>query len=194
MKTESFVFLIINIVFNILIVAHGVIVNRIGFNPTLNTVLFNAAELLSLPFVVNFVGNLKRKFTGLASSWACCILSLITFFIKVPANCDGECSEVYVQVGLAMIVRIMIGFQIAILLINQNEFYPVSVRSLAMSVLGMFVGIGDGLSYLIFTDSDELGVVPFLMISFFFLIKSIAYIWVPETLGVPPKDRIKEIE
>ena len=71
---------------------------------------------------------------------------------------------------LSMIVRILIGFHFAILLINENEFYPVSVRSVAMGVAGMLVGIGYGISYLIFTDSDELGINPFLLLAILFMI------------------------
>ena len=96
--------------------------------------------------------------------------------------------------ALSMIVRILIGFQFAILLINENEFYPVSVRSVAMGVSGMIVGIGYGFCYLLFTDTDEIGVNPFLLMAIFFMIKAIAYIWVPETLNVPQRDRIYEIE
>ena len=63
-----------------------------------------------------------------------------------------------------------------------------------MGVAGMIVGIGYGICYLAFTDIDELGISPYLFIAILFMIKGIAYCWVPETLNVPPPDHIKEVK
>ena len=61
---------------------------------------------------------------------------------------------------------------------------------MALGTVGLMIAFGNGLSFLIFTDSEEFGISPFLLIAVLFMVMSLTYIWIPETLGMESKDQI----
>ena len=82
----------------------------------------------------------------------------------------------------------------SIMVVNQNEFFPVSIRSVAQGTTGLMVALGNGLAYLLFTDTSEWGFNPFLLIGLLFMSIGIIYIWIPETLNMENRDQIDEVE
>ena len=54
--------------------------------------------------------------------------------------------------GLVLIVAFLIQLQFSILTVNIDEFYPVSIRSVAFSVSGFIGCFGSSVSQLLFTD------------------------------------------
>ena len=54
--------------------------------------------------------------------------------------------------GLVLIAVFLIQLQYSILAINVDEFYPVSIRSVAFGVAGIIGSFGSSVSQLLFTD------------------------------------------
>ena len=75
-----------------------------------------------------------------------------------------------------------------------SEFYPVSIRSVALGSAGAIGSIGNIMSLILFTDVGEFGVNPFLLVIIIFGIMAFSYIWIPETLGEKSRDQIEEVE
>ena len=62
-----------------------------------------------------------------------------------------------------------------------------------MGVTGICGALGMIVTQVVFVNTQELGVNPFIVISGLFLILIILYIWVPETLGEKSRDQIQEV-
>ena len=78
----------------------------------------------------------------------------------------------------------------SIMVVNQNEFFPVSIRSVAQGTFGCLAALGNGLAYLLFTDTSQWGLNPFLLVGLLFMLAGIIYIWIPETLNMENRDQI----
>ena len=97
--------------------SYSVIIDKIGFNPALNQTLLTVSDLLGIVFSFFMVHLIKRKTSGIVIYLLSAILSLITFFIHIPSNCES-CGLVFLQIGLVMTVRILIEFHVGILFVN----------------------------------------------------------------------------
>ena len=93
-----------------------------------------------------------------------------------------------------MLARFFNHFQFCIYLVNESEFFPVVVRSIGMGVTGICGSIGMIITQILFVNTQELGVNPFIIISMMYFILFILYFWVSETLGEKPRDQIQEVE
>ena len=122
------------------------------------------------------------------------LLSFITVAIKVPPNCEDSCQEVFWQVGLTVMTHFVFHAQYCIYLIGQVEFYPVMARSVGIGSISLIGALGTVLTQILFVDSEELGINPFLLRGIIFSLSGIVYFWMPETLGVESGDYIREVE
>ena len=136
-RKESISFLFTNFLINLIALSNGVIVGIIGFNATLNQTLINISELLSLPFLILLIPNIRRKKSGFIATSICSISSFLTIFIHVPSNCEN-CSSAFFQMMLILITRFLFYFQICVFQVSQTEFYPVSIRSIGIGAGGIF--------------------------------------------------------
>ena len=104
------------IVFSVLILfidfiyfAHSTIIDRIGFNATLNQALLSSSEIIGVIFSLLFAVIAPRRFSGIVLYFICLVLSIIGMVVKVPADC-ADCFEVFIQMGLVMIARVIVVF------------------------------------------------------------------------------------
>lgn len=168
---------------------------EIGFNPVLNQILFAFAEYFGVAICIFLVPFAPRKKSGLATALTCCLLSVVTLFIVIPANCQHEyCSQTFIQMGLVMLVRILANVQQSIILLIQTQFFPVSVRLIAISLTGIFGSLAAGLPQIFIIDSEELGLNPFLLVSVLYAIMFCLFLPLTETLGYVAPDQIDEVK
>lgn len=96
--------------------------------------------------------------------------------------------------GLVMLVRILANVQQSIILLIQTEFFPVSVRLIAISLTGIFGSLAAGLPQIFIIDSEELGLNPFLLVSVLYAIMFCLFLPLTETLGYVAPDQIDEVK
>ena len=68
------------------------------------------------------------------------------------------------------------------------------IRSVGCGSVGLVGSLGTVLTQILFVDSEELGVNPFLLRGIIFSAILLMYYWVPETLGAGSRDYIREVE
>jgi hypothetical protein len=96
--------------------------------------------------------------------------------------------------GLVMLVRILANVQQSIILLIQTEFFPVSVRLIAISLTGIFGALAAGLPQIFIIDSEELGLNPFLLVSVLYAIMFCLFLPLTETHGYVAPDQIDEVK
>ena len=136
-RTASIAFCILTLFLDMLYMAHSVIVDEIGFNPSLNQVLMSSSETLSIVLLIVLVPFIRRIRVGQLMSIVGGLSSFALIWIQVPSNCE-ECSLKLIQIGLVMIARFCIIFQFGLFFVALSEFYPASVKAGGVAVSSMF--------------------------------------------------------
>ena len=140
-KKASVTFCVLTLFMDLLYMAHSVIVDEIGFNPSLNQVLMSGSEIVSAILAIIVIPFIRRKRAGQFFGVVGVLSSLALIWIQVPSNCE-ECPLKMIQVGLVMVARFSIIFQFSVLLVALGEFYPTSVKAIGIAVTAIFGMIG----------------------------------------------------
>ena len=74
---------------------HITIIDRIGFNATLNQALLSSSEIVGIILSLSFSTIVPRKTFGMLLYFVSLILLIIGLLVKVPAGCI-ECFEAFV--------------------------------------------------------------------------------------------------
>ena len=193
LRVPSLVFFTFGFLMNVVYFSHSSIVAEIGFNPTLNQFLMSISELSCLPLILFVYSKVARKVSSILLVLLGTVCSLVSIFIKVPANCE-DCVTVFVQVGLAMVARFCIISSFALNNMMIAEFYPTSISKLAVGIMSLNCVLGTLVSVILFTDSNEFSFSPYLLITLLMLAIGIVLFMAPETLGNEPQDQIQEVK
>ena len=118
LRVASIAFASIMLLVDTIYMSYSVINNKIGFNPALNQILITISDLVGIALSFSLVHFVKRKTSGIIVYLFCAGLSLITYFIKIPSNCEN-CGLIFLQMGLVMMTCIFLEFQMGILFVNQ---------------------------------------------------------------------------
>lgn len=169
--------------------ADSAMIDKIGFNPTLNQTLINVAGLVGLLLIIAVVGYTPRRLSGMVNFGLAALFNFINCLVIVPTNCE-DCSQVFWQMGFVMLARVLISFQFSMFYVNQAEFYPVSIRTMGLGISGLFGTLALGISQIIIVGSGETGFNPFLFISMVALVTAILYCFAPETHKVASREQI----
>ena len=138
LRVKSIAFTVYAFLISIAYFAQSMNIDKIGFNPTLNQLLMNIAELLHVPILLLTVSIVRRQISGFVTMSVCCFLSLATYFLLVPSNCE-LCLEVYIQMGLILVARLFLLYQYTIGIMNFESFYPLSIHSVALGLHGVIL-------------------------------------------------------
>ena len=122
------------------------------------------------------------------------VFSFVEIFVQVPANCEEECGAVFIEMGLAMLTRFCIVSSFSLSYIMMGEFYPASITELAMGTMGLISSSGNFLGIILFTDTQELSINPYLLIGLILAFVGVVLFKAPETIGNEPKDQIQEVQ
>ena len=58
----------------------------------------------------------------------------------------------------------MFSIRYMLIFLSCSEFYPVSIRSVSLGTMGTIWCFGSGLSIILFTDVEQIGINPFLLV------------------------------
>ena len=86
-------------------ISYSVIIDKIGFNPAINQSLITVADILGVLLSSIFIRGVKRQGSGLIIFGMCTLLSLCSYVLYIPSDCD-DCWRIYLQMGIVMLVRI----------------------------------------------------------------------------------------
>ncbi|EAR96397.2 MFS transporter (macronuclear) [Tetrahymena thermophila SB210] len=165
--------------------------SSIGLEVKINTVIIYSAEAVSNLLTVYIIPKISRRKNGflmIASN----IVFLLFFFVKLPSDCDGFCSQKIAQTVLMGVARFLLGFQINIHQVYISELYPTSIRSIGIgftSIVGVVGSIICGY-FVTFFSVENLNPIGSMGIAG--LLASLLYIPLKETLNQPLEDNIPE--
>ena len=191
-RTASLAFCVLTLFIDLLYMAHSVIVDEIGFSPSLNQVLMSSSEILSVLLLTVVIPFIRRSRAGQLLGVVGVLSSFALMWIQVPSNCE-QCPLKTIQLGLVMVARFCIIFQYSVLLVVLSEFYPTSVKAMGVAIVATFGLIGTIISEVLLTATREMGINPFLVIGIAFGCVIVAYRWTPETYGLEPQDQVEEM-
>ncbi|KAL4456192.1 hypothetical protein ABPG74_014153 [Tetrahymena malaccensis] len=101
-----------------------------------NQIEFFQCEIYEIVYIIPKISRRKNGFLMIASN----LVFLLFFFIKLPSDCDGFCTQKIAQIALMGIARFLLGFQINIHQVYISELYPTSIRSIGIgftSIIGV---------------------------------------------------------
>ena len=87
LRRASIIFSILILLVDFIYYAHSTIIDRIGFNATLNQALISSSEMVGVVLSLILAIIFPRKFSGIILYFLSFALSMIGFIVKVPASC-----------------------------------------------------------------------------------------------------------
>ena len=109
------------------------LVQRFGYNFYLNGVLISVSQLLSFPFILFLIENLKRRDFIVKCLVAVMIFSLLLLWIDSSSVCTGKCRSGG-QMFLFFAIRFAVSLEFPVLFIFIFELYPSQVATLSYAV------------------------------------------------------------
>ena len=179
--------------FSVLFFYYGVssTIDKIGFNPVLNSVLLGLGSLIGVPISFLIADSILRRYLGMFYNVFSGICCLAIYFLIVPASCE-ICTENTIQMTLLVLIRIVSVVQNQIVFLHQIEAFPVAIRSIGIGITSLLGDIGIFCSQFIIVAAFEVSIkFPFLILAICSVFFTINYYLAPETLNEPLKDQVE---
>jgi hypothetical protein len=96
------------------------IVGQIGFDIYTSNIVLNASDLLVYYPLFLIIDKIRRKKTGAILLGFASSIAGVLIFISPPSDCQGNCSEIIIQLVLVFLFRYCISMQFTIILIYMN--------------------------------------------------------------------------
>ena len=90
--------------------------------------------------------------------------------------------------GLVLLIRALLNFQMGIFFASSAELYPVTLRSMALGLGAVFGSFGTFLSQMFMVDASEIGINPFFLLCLVYVLLIVCYVFIPESLGMEAQD------
>jgi hypothetical protein len=117
-RLVSILFFFATAIIDFIFYSHFAISDIFGVNPVFNQLSMSIADSLGCLLMQFSIRIAPRTKTTLTLYSLSVLLTVITLFIQVPANCEG-CESSLIQLGLVLIVRMAINAQFSLFFVHQ---------------------------------------------------------------------------
>lgn len=177
---------------NVLYYLPQTLTGQLGFNFYLNGLVVNGSDLTTYLLTYNLITRVRRRVLNVTASLVALVSSFTLIFVH---NCNGDhCTS---SQGLSMVLLFFMRFAGGIL--NQimsvytAELFPIQVRGMAISLCCLFGMLPNTFLPELVHLMNKANINVMILGSVIAVVAIVASWAAPETLGVPPKERVEEI-